>query len=71
MFPADRLGKALRRGSILHFEVCRVGKVRATELNHTPGGANVLYMDGHVEVVRYPEQYDPGPLSIIGAVTAF
>ena len=22
--------------------------------NHVPGGANVLYMDGHVEFVRYP-----------------
>ena len=25
--------------------------------NHVPGGANVLYMDGHVEFVRYPEGY--------------
>ena len=24
------------------------------EWNHIPGGANVLYMDGHVEYVRYP-----------------
>lgn len=24
------------------------------EFNHIPGGANVLYMDGHVEFVRYP-----------------
>ncbi len=22
--------------------------------NHVPGGANVLYMDGHVEFIRYP-----------------
>jgi prepilin-type processing-associated H-X9-DG protein len=22
--------------------------------NHLPGGANVLYMDGHVEWVKYP-----------------
>ena len=22
--------------------------------NHVPGGANVLYMDGHVEFVKYP-----------------
>ena len=24
--------------------------------NHIPGGSNVLYMDGHVEYVRYPEK---------------
>jgi prepilin-type processing-associated H-X9-DG protein len=22
--------------------------------NHLPGGSNVLYMDGHVEYIRYP-----------------
>jgi prepilin-type processing-associated H-X9-DG protein len=22
--------------------------------NHVPGGSNVLYMDGHVEFVKYP-----------------
>jgi len=22
--------------------------------NHIPGGSNVLYMDGHVEFIRYP-----------------
>ncbi|MCC6486048.1 MAG: hypothetical protein IT364_00985, partial [Candidatus Hydrogenedentes bacterium] len=25
-----------------------------TMYNHVPGGANVLYMDGHVQFVRYP-----------------
>jgi len=25
--------------------------------NHVPGGANVLYMDGHVEFLRYPDKY--------------
>jgi len=29
----------------------------ATAFNHVPGGANVLYMDGHVAFVRYPTQY--------------
>ena len=24
--------------------------------NHVPGGSNVLFMDGHVEFVRYPQQ---------------
>jgi prepilin-type N-terminal cleavage/methylation domain-containing protein/prepilin-type processing-associated H-X9-DG protein len=28
--------------------------------NHVPGGANVLYMDGHVEFLKYPNEY---PLS--------
>ena len=26
----------------------------ASQFNHLPGGSNVLYMDGHVEFVRYP-----------------
>lgn len=25
--------------------------------NHIPGGSNVLYMDGHVEYVRYPDRF--------------
>jgi prepilin-type processing-associated H-X9-DG protein len=25
--------------------------------NHVPGGANVLYMDGHVEFLRYPSKH--------------
>jgi len=25
------------------------------EFNHLPGGSNILYMDGHVEFVRYPQ----------------
>ena len=24
------------------------------EFNHLPGGCNVLYLDGHVDFVRYP-----------------
>jgi prepilin-type N-terminal cleavage/methylation domain-containing protein/prepilin-type processing-associated H-X9-DG protein len=27
--------------------------------NHVPGGANVLYMDGHVEFLRYPSEKAP------------
>lgn len=26
-------------------------------LNHHPGGGNVLYLDGHVEFIRYPTQF--------------
>ena len=28
-----------------------------TLFNHIPGGANVLYMDGHVDFLRYPSEY--------------
>lgn len=31
--------------------------VNSTDFNHVPGGSNVLYMDGHVEFVRYPGKY--------------
>ena len=34
----------------------------ATEVswyNHIPGGSNVLYMDGHVEFVKYPSDRYP------------
>lgn len=27
-----------------------------SQYNHVPGGANVLYMDGHVSFIRYPEK---------------
>ena len=27
------------------------------QFNHAPGGANVLYMDGHVRFVRYPTEF--------------
>ena len=33
----------------------------ASRFSHVPGGANVLYLDGHVEFVRYPGQ---APLSV-------
>lgn len=29
------------------------------EYNHVPGGCNVLYMDGHVQFIRYPSQTHP------------
>jgi prepilin-type N-terminal cleavage/methylation domain-containing protein/prepilin-type processing-associated H-X9-DG protein len=29
----------------------------STQFNHVPGGANVLYMDGHVEFIRYPSGF--------------
>jgi len=44
----------------------------AGEFNHVPGGANVLYMDGHVVFTRY-QQCGPAPVNggvaqIVGAV---
>lgn len=44
----------------------------AGEFNHVPGGANVLYMDGHVTFTRY-QQCGPAPVNggvaqIIGAI---
>lgn len=29
--------------------------------NHIPGGANLLYMDGHVEFVKYPGEFPIAP----------
>ncbi len=32
---------------------------RGARFNHIPGGANILYMDGHVEFLRYPQEDHP------------
>ena len=32
------------------------------EFNHVPGGSNVLYMDGHVEFIKYPGKMPVTPL---------
>lgn len=33
----------------------QLGAAGAIELfNHIPGGCNVLYLDGHVDFIRYP-----------------
>lgn len=29
----------------------------SVEYNHIPGGCNMLYMDGHVDFVRYPLKF--------------
>ena len=29
----------------------------ASDFNHVPGGSNVLYMDGHVEFLKYPSDF--------------
>jgi prepilin-type N-terminal cleavage/methylation domain-containing protein/prepilin-type processing-associated H-X9-DG protein len=33
--------------------------IEVSHFNHIPGGANVLFMDGHVEFVRYPSEKFP------------
>ena len=43
--------------------------------NHIPGGANVLYLDGHVEFSRY-SQVNDGPVngeiaSVFGGIVGF
>ncbi|MFO7975388.1 MAG: DUF1559 domain-containing protein [Candidatus Hydrogenedentota bacterium] len=39
-------------------------------MNHVPGGANTLYMDGHVEFIRYSEGGEP-PANRITAETIY
>ena len=33
-----------------------------SSFNHVPGGSNVLYMDGHVEFLKYPNEWPVSPL---------
>jgi prepilin-type processing-associated H-X9-DG protein len=33
--------------------------INIEDFNHIPGGSNVLYMDGHVEFIRYPSEDFP------------
>ena len=39
-----------------------------SDFNHIPGGGNILYMDGHVDFVRYPSQwpYSRAWMTIVG-----
>jgi prepilin-type N-terminal cleavage/methylation domain-containing protein/prepilin-type processing-associated H-X9-DG protein len=42
------------------------GQRYTLQFNHAPGGANVLYMDGHVEFIRYPSTEPPvTPINVI------
>jgi prepilin-type processing-associated H-X9-DG protein len=43
---------------------------RASAFSHVPGGANVLYMDGHVEFVKYPGKppVNPGVATVVGVM---
>jgi prepilin-type processing-associated H-X9-DG protein len=48
-------GSAVSQSEISVYFDYTLGYVQA--FNHVPGGANVLYMDGHVEFVRYPGKW--------------
>jgi prepilin-type processing-associated H-X9-DG protein len=38
--------------------------VNVGSFNHVPGGSNILYMDGHVDFLRYPQGgQGPGPIN--------
>jgi len=39
-----------------------------TTFNHVPGGGNCLYMDGHVEFLRWPSEY---PADVLGVLISF
>jgi prepilin-type N-terminal cleavage/methylation domain-containing protein/prepilin-type processing-associated H-X9-DG protein len=39
------------------FTLCDFISTDANEMNHIPGGANVMYADGHVEWVKYGEKF--------------
>ncbi|HQE82245.1 MAG TPA: DUF1559 domain-containing protein [Candidatus Hydrogenedentes bacterium] len=39
------------------FDGLTAGKENYMVMNHIPGGSNVLYMDGHVEFIRYPGEF--------------
>jgi prepilin-type processing-associated H-X9-DG protein len=42
------------------------GVGRINRFNHVPGGSNVLYLDGHVEFLRYPA--DKHPVTRVNAI---
>jgi prepilin-type processing-associated H-X9-DG protein len=39
--------------------------------NHVPGGSNILYMDGHVEFLKYPNTKAPVTKSFALAASLF
>jgi len=42
---------------------------KASDFNHVPGGANVLYLDGHVAFLRYPNEKAPVSRSVALALS--
>ena len=43
--------------ALLHWDALLDSGADVGKFNHIPGGANVLYMDGHVEFQRYPGRW--------------
>jgi prepilin-type processing-associated H-X9-DG protein len=49
---------AMAQSSVVtSFDIISNDQSSSVEFNHIPGGCNVLYMDGHVEFIRYPEKF--------------
>ena len=44
--------------------------ISAAGFNHIPGGSNMLYMDGHVEFINYPDESGQNALFAPGALWA-
>lgn len=42
--------------------------IKPSDFNHVPGGSNVLYMDGHVEFIKYP---GPAPVNMGVAILTY
>ncbi len=47
--------------AVMFDELRTDGRSNANKSNHNPGGANVLYMDGHVAFVTYPGEWPVCP----------
>ena len=47
----DAFGAAMNQSGTINS-----GKI-AQRFNHVPGGSNILYMDGHVEFLKYPGKF--------------
>ena len=51
-------GTALAQSSLaVMWDNVATDMASTTQFNHVPGGSNVLYMDGHVEFIRYPAKF--------------
>jgi prepilin-type N-terminal cleavage/methylation domain-containing protein/prepilin-type processing-associated H-X9-DG protein len=49
--------KAQSEIAVMYDMVMSSRKGNLSRYNHIPGGGNVLYLDGHVEFLRYPDKY--------------
>ncbi|MCC6486728.1 MAG: DUF1559 domain-containing protein [Candidatus Hydrogenedentes bacterium] len=51
-------GSALAQSEIpVMWDAVTTTSTESAQFNHIPGGANTLYMDGHVEFNRYPDRF--------------